>query len=411
MFNILDNRSARVVADDRGYCDRGETDSRHRTKSSIVPLNQELCKQRAEEVVNYLNAILAPVSLVEEQLAQQCRRGGNSQCSGASGVRDVVDIAVHLRKLGYQVTVRKVLSVRDYWTKTMMNMFVVCNLNDGLSGYEYIVEPNFKELFRIGHMTDTYKLIWESLPSVLVCQCSQLVPVISLLCEEVETSFSETGHAVPPWRLQGPTLNRWLSEFYSDLDVPAEDSGPHHAAFLRQCVQLSCLSPALISRAATRSSSPRGCGSSASFSSVGSIQGGSDAMDSGSGSGTLSGSNCSTRTNSPLPPFCHLQLSVCATVLEPLHRQVNFQVLSQSGDNDLFAEEVHHDACNTSRLAQDSSVPPTAANSNNNLSQDRKTQKSRLATSLLSTNLNSLKRLPWSNILGCHPTLSLVRNS
>jgi hypothetical protein len=71
---------------------------------------------------------------------------------------DVARLGLLLSQWGYKVTLRKVLAAQTYWTKSLDNCFlVVVHFSEGSAPVEYVVDPNFKELFRNGFMGDSYR--------------------------------------------------------------------------------------------------------------------------------------------------------------------------------------------------------------------------------------------------------------
>ena len=83
--------------------------------------------------------------------------GSNSR-QQAEAAASIAKLGLVLSNWGYQVVLRKVLGTPSYWTKSMCNMFlVVCDSSEAGSGVEYIVDPNFKELFSTGMMSNSYR--------------------------------------------------------------------------------------------------------------------------------------------------------------------------------------------------------------------------------------------------------------
>ena len=55
---------------------------------------------------------------------------------------------------------RKVLAARTYWTKSMHNSFlVVLDISSEGQPVEYVLDPNFKEQFRVGVMSRAYRWV------------------------------------------------------------------------------------------------------------------------------------------------------------------------------------------------------------------------------------------------------------
>lgn len=83
-----------------------------------------------------------------------------SAAPAAAAANPAVDVALLglvLSSWGYRVTLRRVTSPGTYWTKSMYNTFlVVLDVSSG-SPVEYVLDPNFKEAFRTGVMSPTYR--------------------------------------------------------------------------------------------------------------------------------------------------------------------------------------------------------------------------------------------------------------
>lgn len=230
-------------------CPEGKDESLCGRQDSVEMRRQMAAAKRMDSSVdNYqdaleqIAAILAPTSFAEHKLFQDASRQAEKLRSD-SGLCCVAELALRLGELGYAVAVRKVLNYKDYWAKPMVNMYLSCKLTNDGHQVEYIIDPNFRELFRIACMTESYRGLWENLPESLVTQPCQLVPVIHLVCEEVEISFLEAGKPLPPWRGSGLTLQRWLSDSYVDLEVPHNCESPSaRSNFVTSCTQLNTTS-------------------------------------------------------------------------------------------------------------------------------------------------------------------------
>lgn len=85
--------------------------------------------------------------------------------------------------------------------------------------------------------------LWDSLPQAFVGMPCQLLPAVQLLCSEMELSFLESGRPVPPWRNCSATLSRWMSDVFTEMEVPQGTPGlavdPGTAGFLERCGQLT----------------------------------------------------------------------------------------------------------------------------------------------------------------------------
>ena len=81
--------------------------------------------------------------------------------------------------------------------------------------------------------------VWDALPASFVGMPCQLLPLMQLMCEEMELSFLEAGRPVPPWRGCSATLAKWTSDVFVQLDVPlAQPPEPEAASFLQHAAHL-----------------------------------------------------------------------------------------------------------------------------------------------------------------------------
>lgn len=101
-------------------------------------------------------AVLPSAPVPRPQLASDVARAAAAYVS-PNGTCAIGPVALALRSLGYEVVVRKVLDSREYWTKSMANTFLCAIDSSCGSCVEYVVDPNFKELFRVAYMTDAYR--------------------------------------------------------------------------------------------------------------------------------------------------------------------------------------------------------------------------------------------------------------
>lgn len=89
--------------------------------------------------------------------------------------------------------------------------------------------------------------LWASLPQAFVGMPCQLLPAVQLLCGEMELSFLEAGRPVPPWRACSATLPRWMSDAFTEAEVPLQPAGQpltrEAAAFLERMQALTSPGP------------------------------------------------------------------------------------------------------------------------------------------------------------------------
>jgi hypothetical protein len=92
------------------------------------------------------------------QISTTSSNSSRSSADVAGPGVDVCKLGYVLSRWGYQVTMRKVLAARTYWTKSMHNSFlVVLDMSSGGQPVEYVLDPNFKEQFRVGVMSKAYR--------------------------------------------------------------------------------------------------------------------------------------------------------------------------------------------------------------------------------------------------------------
>ena len=118
-------------------------------KQSNIPLKATLLSISSVQLAAEASQALSQLSMLAPTTITS---------SSSSSRVDVASLGLTLSQWGYRVTLRKVLAAQTYWTKSLDNCFlVVVHFSEGSAPVEYVVDPNFKELFRTGLMGDTYK--------------------------------------------------------------------------------------------------------------------------------------------------------------------------------------------------------------------------------------------------------------
>ncbi|GLI66593.1 hypothetical protein VaNZ11_010513 [Volvox africanus] len=172
-----------------------------------------------------------------------------------SYLSSVPEVALRLSCLGHQVVVRRVTDSRQYWSRSMTNMFCYCVLPG--TGIGYVLDPNFKDHFKSNSMSDRYRDIWECLPPLFVGPPTKLVQLVQALCTELQASFESGRLILPPWRSFTCNINRWMSPVFRDVPVPMRRPVPSGSssgapgmipaanarAFLLECEQLLANTP------------------------------------------------------------------------------------------------------------------------------------------------------------------------
>jgi hypothetical protein len=75
----------------------------------------------------------------------------------SESVCNVAAVALGLQARGYSISVRRVMDSREYWARSMATTFMICSDTSSGQLVEYVVDPNFKELFRIAYASPAYK--------------------------------------------------------------------------------------------------------------------------------------------------------------------------------------------------------------------------------------------------------------
>ncbi|CAD7705040.1 unnamed protein product [Ostreobium quekettii] len=147
-----------------------------------------------------------------------------------------------LAAVGYKVHIRTAVGGRDESLfLELHHEFLVVFLEgsgDWEEDAEVIVEPNFRDQFKILNPTLRYSQIVDTIPEEYAGPVHRLGDLVQLLCKEMASSFSSMGTTLPPWRCQRSMISRWRPKVYRDerLDSAAgrpSECGPRpeaHAA-------------------------------------------------------------------------------------------------------------------------------------------------------------------------------------
>lgn len=187
------------------------------------------------EVLRKVKSLMQPRTLQEHQFYSDCYQACEVQPCSSLHLDDIPEVAVRLCRQNYKMVVRRVMDSKLYWSKSMTSVFCYCVLPG--TGVGYVLDPNFKEHFKTGHMSIRYRDIWECLPAIFVGPPAQLIPLVQLLCQEVVKSFEEAGRQLPPWRNFATTIDRWMSPSFKDLAGPNPPSQPAPALALSNYTQ------------------------------------------------------------------------------------------------------------------------------------------------------------------------------
>eukprot|EP00879_Flechtneria_rotunda_P004032 GHRR01004274.1.p1 GENE.GHRR01004274.1~~GHRR01004274.1.p1 ORF type:complete len:275 (+),score=84.02 GHRR01004274.1:497-1321(+) len=130
---------------------------------------------------------------------------------------DVVVMASRLSLMGYQVTVRTAIGGGPSCFKNLRHEFLTVAGEDQYKEAEYVVDPFFREQFRIPQPTATYTAVLSMVPEEFVGTASRLIPLVQCLCSEMVTSFEARGLTLPPWRRAQAMMSKWLPSKCKDI--------------------------------------------------------------------------------------------------------------------------------------------------------------------------------------------------
>lgn len=111
----------------------------------------------------------------------------------------------------------------------------------------FVVDPCFRDSFQLPNATPEYQALWEALPALFVGTAEQLVPIVKLMCDQMQHVFADTASSCPPWRTASCMLTKWLPSAADDVPVVAHGGTRDSDTSTRTSGSNSALS------------SPRGC--------------------------------------------------------------------------------------------------------------------------------------------------------
>eukprot|EP00877_Chromochloris_zofingiensis_P006603 jgi/Chrzof1/2196/Cz11g06010.t1 len=103
--------------------------------------------------------------------------------------------------------------------KALRHTFVVVSLpGDGIE-HLYVVDPCFKDQFKLANPTPYYTSLLSVLPDLFVGAAEDLAPLVEFLCAEMKVAFLVSGGQCPPWRQASFMMTKWLPSAADDLEV------------------------------------------------------------------------------------------------------------------------------------------------------------------------------------------------
>jgi uncharacterized protein (TIGR01615 family) len=195
--------------------------------SSTSPLNKAslstAISYEAEAVIERIRQLSLPSSSLEALVSEECRRFASSQkeSSGPPPILAVGDLASFLAKRfpSSRFFLRKVTDSKQYWTKSMTNIFIIC-INSTHSPQHILIDPSFKSSFLVGGgLSERYSSIYSALPDIFIGSSSTLSALLHIICFEAIKMFEIQGKPTPPWRGFNNQIARWHSDACKDTLV------------------------------------------------------------------------------------------------------------------------------------------------------------------------------------------------
>ncbi|KAG7667196.1 hypothetical protein NADE_003007 [Nannochloris sp. 'desiccata'] len=98
--------------------------------------------------------------------------------------------------------------------------FIICTgRSDGTVAHYCLVDPHFRDQFRIGQPTKSYESALNAMPPEFVGSPLRLQALADLLCTEIVEVYREQKLPLPPWRKSEAMLSKWF-------DVSAHAKAP-----------------------------------------------------------------------------------------------------------------------------------------------------------------------------------------
>lgn len=164
-----------------------------------------------------------PVAGFEVDLLHQVQ-SSREACVRADGQIDLMALARRLHAMGYACSLQcndpgaagdpaaaGPSAVDGACLEKLRHSFVVCSgRRDGSATHYCIVDPQFRDQFRIGQPTEAYEAMLAAVPPEFVGSPLRLQALADLLCTEIVEVYRDQGLPLPPWRKSGAMLSRWF---------------------------------------------------------------------------------------------------------------------------------------------------------------------------------------------------------
>lgn len=150
-------------------------------------------------------------------------------CSGIDGSLDIYQLANELVRMGYACNVQcsEILEESDQVPATvdhsclskLRHTYIVCSGRvDGSEVHNCLLDPLFKDQFRIAHSTSSFLELLSLLPLEFVGTQLRLKALADILCTGIAEAYSQQQLPLPPWRKHDAMLSRWV---VPELQSPA----------------------------------------------------------------------------------------------------------------------------------------------------------------------------------------------
>eukprot|EP00775_Hariotina_reticulata_P008615 gene8615-8796_t len=171
-----------------------------------------------EALAELLDAELAPA---HRQLLQDATEA-RSKAVSRDGEICLQDYAEQLAACGYPVWLRTGKPEKCCSNQvSLRHTFVVAAVPDEVNGEVqlFVVDPSFKDSFVLSNATPAYAAVWQALPELFVGTARHLVPLVELLCTQIQLVFAETASSCPPWRQPSCMITKWLPTNADDVQI------------------------------------------------------------------------------------------------------------------------------------------------------------------------------------------------
>lgn len=119
----------------------------------------------------------------------------------------------------------------------LRHTFIVCSgRSDGSITHYCLVDPQFRDQFRIGQPTPAYETVLGVLPPEFVGSPLRLQALADVLCTEIVDVYREQNLPLPPWRKSQAMLSKWFDVSSPQQAPPmlplprTQAPGPPHGA-------------------------------------------------------------------------------------------------------------------------------------------------------------------------------------